>query len=203
MNRVHAARRCSGPTAPPDQWRCLHHRNITETVAGVSAPALNLREHPRNQNRITCGVCGRTIAANIRPFVWNHCTTAYHRTCSGLSRDAANTVASTGHWSCPRCLATAAPAPAHPLPSRFIAEPKHYQCRQILRILQWNADGLATKQHELRLRLNDDSIDICLIQKTKLLPKDTTPSFPGFCAIRADRPINQRGGDSLHSFETI
>ncbi len=44
-----------------------------------------------------------------------------------------------------------------------------------MRILQWNADSLATKQHELRLRLNDDSIDIYLIQETKLLPKDTTP----------------------------
>ncbi len=29
------------------------------------------------------------------------------------------------------------------------------------------------------------------------MPKDTTPSFPGFCAIRADRPTNQRGGGLL------
>ncbi len=63
----------------------------------------------------------------------------------------------------------------------------------MLRLLQWNADGLATKQHELSHRLNDDSIDICLIQETKLLPEDTTPLFPGFCAVRADRPTNQRG----------
>ncbi len=35
MNLAHAARRCSAPTAPPDLWCCLHHRNITETVAGV------------------------------------------------------------------------------------------------------------------------------------------------------------------------
>ncbi len=60
------------------------------------------------------------------------------------------------------------------------------QNRQALRLLQWNADGLVTKQHELRLRRNDDSIDICLIQETKLLPKDTTGA-----------------GDSSHSFETI
>ncbi len=60
-----------------------------------------------------------------------------------------------------------------------------------------NADGLATKQHELRLRLNDDSIDICLFQETKLLPEDTTPSVPGVCAIRADRPTTQRGAGLL------
>ncbi len=29
------------------------------------------------------------------------------------------------------------------------------------------------------------------------MPKDTTPSFPGFCAIRAYRPTNQRGGGLL------
>ncbi len=29
------------------------------------------------------------------------------------------------------------------------------------------------------------------------MPKDATPSFPGFCAIRADRPTNQRGGGLL------
>ncbi len=46
MNLAHAARRCSGPTAPPDPGRCLHHHNITETVAGVSASALTPRERP-------------------------------------------------------------------------------------------------------------------------------------------------------------
>ncbi len=127
MKRTH----CS-----PGQWRCLHHRNIPETVAGVSASALIIHEHPRNQNRITCGGWSRTIDANIRPFVCNDCTTAYHRTCSGLSRDAANTVTNTGHRAYPRCLATAAPAPAQPLTRRLISEPKHHRCRQILRILQ-------------------------------------------------------------------
>ncbi len=29
------------------------------------------------------------------------------------------------------------------------------------------------------------------------MPRDTTTSFPGFCAIRADRPTNQRGGGLL------
>ncbi len=77
----------------------------------------------------------------------------------------------------------------------WVSEPKHHQCRQTLRILQWNADGLATKQHELRLRLKDDRIDI--IQETKLLPKDTTPSFSGFCAIRTGRPTNLIGGELL------
>ncbi len=169
MNLAHAARKCGKPTAPPDQWRRLHYRNITETGAGVPASAFTPREHPRNKSRITCGGCSRTIAANVRPFVCNDCSTSYHRTCSGLSRDTANTVTNTGHRSCLRCLSTAASAPAHPLPSHFVVETKHHQIRQALR--QWNADGLAKKQHELRLRLSDD---ICLIQdrRTPCQPHD-------------------------------
>ncbi len=29
------------------------------------------------------------------------------------------------------------------------------------------------------------------------MPKETTPSFPGFCVIKADQPTNQRGGGLL------
>ncbi len=54
-------------------------------------------------------------------------------------------------------------------------------CRQTLRILQWNADGLSIKQHESRLRLNDD----------------TPPSVSVFCTLRVDRPTNQRGEELL------
>ncbi len=97
-----------------------------------------------------------------QPFFSKQCcrlpSSPTSRKCQDQPRcDAANTITSTGHWSCPRCLATAGPAPAHPLPSRFVAEPKHHQSRQALRLLQWNADGLATKQHELILRISDDS----------------------------------------------
>ncbi len=105
MNLAHAIKRFSGPTVPPDQWRCLHHRNNTQIVPGVSASLFTIHEHPQNINRVTCGGCGRTIATNIRPFVY----TAYHRTCSGLSLDISNIVTSTGHWACSWCLATTAP----------------------------------------------------------------------------------------------
>ncbi len=44
----------------------------------------------------------------------------------------------------------------------------------MLRILQWNADGLSTKVQELRDRLAAESIDVCLIQVTKLTEKDAS-----------------------------
>ncbi len=64
MNLAHAARGCSGPTTPPDQWRCLHQRNITETVADVAESALTPREHPRNQSRSNCTL---GVGANLTP----------------------------------------------------------------------------------------------------------------------------------------
>ncbi len=35
---------------------------------------------------------------------------------------------------------------------------------------------------------------IKVLTPMRKIPKDTTPSFLGFCAISADRPTNQRGG---------
>ncbi len=86
----------------------------------------------------------------------------------------------TGHWACPRCLGIAAPAPVQPPTSRFVSEPQYHQCRKTLRIQQWNAGGLSTKQHELRLLLKDDSFGISLIKEAKLLSKDTTASSRDF-----------------------
>ncbi len=165
---------------PPTSCVCLYRRNITETLAGVSAP------HKPQQNP-------HSSATTVTPPTMEPAPTSPAKQ---PTSPPAQVIA--------QCLVTAAPAPAQPLISRFASEPKHYLCRQTLRILQWNANGLATKQHELRLRLKGQSIEICLIQETKLLPKNTTPSFPGFCTIRADRPTNQIGGrGSSHSFETI
>ncbi len=78
--------------------------------------------------------------------------------------------------ACPRCLGNAA-ATGPPLtqhaPSHFVFVPYYRLRRQTLRILQWNAHDLSIKQHDLRLRLKVNRIDICLIQEVKFLPKDT------------------------------
>ncbi len=66
-----------------------------------------------------------------------------------------------------------------------------------LRTNQLNADGLSPKVHELRQRLQLEKIDICLIQETKLAPKDPTPAFPVFSTIHQDRPSSGRGGGLL------
>ncbi len=58
-------------------------------------------------------------------------------------------------------------------------------------------NGLSTKVHELRQRLQLEKIDICLIQETKLTSKDPTLAFPSFSAIRHDHPASYPGGGLL------
>ncbi len=50
---------------------------------------------------------------------------------------------------------------------------------------------------ELRDRLAAESIDVCLIQETKLAEKGASPPFPGYNSIRVDRPSTHRGGGLL------
>ena len=55
-----------------------------------------------------------------------------------------------------------------------------------LKILQWNADGLASKIHELRLKANELKVDAIIIQESKLEEDHATPRIPGFTPIRPD-----------------
>ncbi len=57
----------------------------------------------------------------------------------------------------------------------------------------WNADGLSTKVQERRDRLAAETIDVCLIQDTKLAKKDISPPLPGYNSIRFGRPSTHQG----------
>ena len=54
-------------------------------------------------------------------------------------------------------------------------------------ILQWNADAITAKIQPLRDYLIEMNVDIFLIQETKLVKKDKTPTFPGYTILRKDR----------------
>ncbi len=69
--------------------------------------------------------------------------------------------------------------------------------RGCLRVLQWNADGVKLKAGELVESLIAHRVDIGLIQESKLMPGDRTPSFPGFAVVRRDRGAGVRGGGLL------
>ncbi len=75
-----------------------------------------------------------------------------------------------------------------------VLEPPCRKRKPTLRILQWNADDLSIKVQELRDRLAAESIDVCLIQETKLAEKDASMPFPGYNSIRLVHPSTHRGG---------
>ena len=70
--------------------------------------------------------------------------------------------------------------------------------------MQWNADGIKIKSHELANRLKERSIDICVIQESKLTKRDNTPRMKGYNAIlRTDRPTIWGGGLITYAKEDI
>ena len=71
---------------------------------------------------------------------------------------------------------------------------KSSNSKKSLRILQWNAEGVNSKIHELRETAKDLDLDILLIQESKLTEDHDTPTIPGYGSIRVDRKNKQGGG---------
>ena len=141
------------------------------------------------------------------PIICSNCSDAYHQSHTGLTLDHQRaTVAENLEWECGKCLAqqqqnTAAISEAHHIE---IAEKTKANYKSNLRIMQWNADGIKIKSHELADRLKERDIDICLIQESKLAKRDNTPRMKGYKAIlRTDRPTIGGGGLITYAKEDI
>ena len=66
--------------------------------------------------------------------------------------------------------------------------------KKTINILQLNADHLISKKPQIEALIHQHKIQIAIIQETKLLPANQTPSIPGFSSVRTDRPDGQGGG---------
>ena len=64
-------------------------------------------------------------------------------------------------------------------------------------ILSWNVSSIRKRESELRHILNSYQPVIALIQETHLYPGLTSPSFPGYNLLRADRQTGKGGGVAL------
>ncbi len=126
-------------TAPP-----------TKPPLGQSLVGLSLRYNTKSR------FCG-TLQYQPTPF---------HRSCSGLTRDAAAAAFARNIWICSQCTTTPPQLRQGPLQTnRFVSEPANRVSQSALRILQWNADGLSTKVHELRQRLLSDPGNVAHLQR--------------------------------------
>ena len=141
---------------------------------------------PRARQGI-CPVCRVRTRAISNPLACSHCGLAYHYKCARMGTVDRARWNESGQWACPHCCghgdqAVGAPA-GESAQSRGDFIP-----RDALTILQWNADGLKSSIADLQALVSDRQIDICLIQETKLSPRDATPRLPGYVAERRDRP---------------
>lgn len=61
------------------------------------------------------------------------------------------------------------------------------QNREFLNLLQWNANSLLNRIHELYLFMNDNHIHVACISETFLVETDNIPSHPDYFIYRLDR----------------
>ena len=211
--KCHKASRCSRISrysVNTAKWSCSDHcQNSIVTVAG--RPADDLQSSSCSSvpaagtiERSSCNHCKKTIAKRgTPPLCCQVCKATFHNRCSGLSRDSVQSVIGTNLWTCPVCttkqqqLLTQSSSQAAAQP-RDCGEPKHSTAAKCsLRILQWNADGIKPKLHELEMRMKELDIDVAIIQETKLKKADRSPTLPGYASIRCDRPGESTGGGLL------
>ena len=172
-------------------WYCRKHNNKNPTnkkcsphPSSAGPTATPSPSQPTAKE--TCVQCSRTIRRDHAHITCNSCDGHYHQSHSGLNRDEATLIiANSIEWICPRCEKKEKQntAPIQEPNSTEIAENNKGTFKNNLRIMQWNADGLRLKVHELAERLKSLDIDICTIQETKLSKKENTPKVAGYSAI--------------------
>uniref|UniRef100_A0A1I8I211 RING-type domain-containing protein n=1 Tax=Macrostomum lignano TaxID=282301 RepID=A0A1I8I211_9PLAT len=192
-------------------WLCPLHRQQAVQLPGAHSifrrPALTRRQadpttdrdlnDPSDAQRRYCAKCSTAIRRGVAFVKCNSCSAAYHKCCTGLNRNAAD-AAARSPWDCPVCTARTqgAPAPSAatsrvPLQDKVARDTKFADS---LRLLQWNADGIASKLPELAERLSDSDIDIAAVQETKLSNRTQLPKINGYIAVRKDRGDGSGGG---------
>ena len=136
-----------------------------------------------------CLACRNRLRRQALPLFCSSCQSGIHLSCSGLARKEFDRWAESGRWVCALCSSSPVPAPpVPPLPQPVKAKRGSFVDRQGLRIMQWNADGIGTALPSLTQLMLERAVDLCLVQETKLGPKDTTPRVPGYVSVRRDRP---------------
>ena len=190
----HRQTRCSGVSraALSGAWSCRVCAGVGGAVAGVetlAGRALDDIGAPKPKScAVICFLCSKPAGRSKIPFTCSVCKRECHKKCSGLSRKEQEVFIAAMAWKCPDCVPKAKPKPKPSSASTQPAEPKAaFVLRGVLRILQWNADGIQTKMPELESRVKEYEFDVIMIQESKLQAKHKTPQLRGYTTIRRDR----------------
>ena len=143
----------------------------------------------------------KKIYPHIYKYVCENCEGKFHGNCTDMSRDVRAKVKEDpikNTWTCPGCVKKLAQSP----PKKLVfsedvndsAAKMNTEEKDSLRVIQWNAEALSTKMFELKARILEDDIDVCLVQESHLTETNTTPFIKGYQTIRADRKACLHGG---------
>ena len=200
--RCHTVMRCSGISRylKNPAWICEKHGGRTKPPPTSEATTLKL----------PCTRCKKIMRSGIY-IKCGSCEKRFHKSCTKTSREVQDKIsAGIDSWTCNKCekirLAICSQDDAIPVLHDLVgdrASKMKLFTKKSLRILQWNADSLATKIGELRERVKDRDVDVILIQETKLRGKPT-PRIDGYKeAMRSDRIVAEGGGLLCYIEETL
>ena len=152
----------------------------------------------------SCTKCKKTLRRDFTKYYCEKCKGAHHKGCTGVeSEEALSKIKEDPEhctFTCEKCQRVQEAILEKATPIVFDEElveksgGMSTETKGYLRVLQWNAEALAPKMFELKARLKEEDIDVCLIQETKLREYHTKPYIEGYKAYRADRITTTGGG---------
>ena len=194
-------------------WNCPEHSNTAPPAVALTIPNANVTpaepiaevqqlQDEGTTEKVKCSKCKKNIRSNITPIACmdQGCNERYHKICSGLTKTTFEKYHNkTIHWSCEKCIERKASSDHQTIHNANIPvtsdkKDSKLNTRKSLRILQWNAEGIASKIHELREVAKDIDLDVIMIQESKLSSNHKTPSIPEYVPIRVDRKHKEGGG---------
>ena len=146
--------------------------------------------HPNpGPSRYPCSVCFKNVTSQGTSYLCTRCSHWVHSRCSGL-RNAADYRKANG-WICTACMtppqSRAPPPPPTPAHMPTISD-------KTFNILQWNANGIGSKQTELSIFLEAHNVKVADIQESKLTAKSRSPNIQNYILVRQDRRLGPGGG---------
>jgi hypothetical protein len=135
------------------------------------------------------------------PLICQCCRAQYHKQvrCLGLTPGALDIWKRSKHWECTSCIENQARDAVNDPEVNPVSSRKHVGgVRRGLRVLHWNVDSIGTAIADvITLVREDQGLDVLLLQETKLIQVNPTPTLPGYSAIRRDRPRARAGGKAF------
>ncbi len=170
-----------GPQVRPGRWFAKLFLRKGNVPPAVTSLLLLLAGDVETNPGPSCYVCGQNVRQSDTPLTCHTaaCVIRIHKQtrCSGVPRSEQSLP-----W---HCSTHDGPRPPVTTQTSHACFSCHHPFRSGTRPLACLAQSCMNLPHAAR-RCSGPTA-----------PPDTTPSFPGFCAIRADRPTNQRGGGLL------